>query len=82
MREWAQQVGNLTAKRRDGASNNEAVVRKLYRMAIHGSIQAARVIAMLTGDIPIRQSTLSILAPGEKMPQLILDRKRDGETMP
>jgi hypothetical protein len=73
--EWAAQIGGLTAQRRGGMSNAEAVVRKLYKMAIHGSLAASKLLMEMMGELPKGKGTLAML-DGGKLPLLIIDRPR------
>ena len=73
--EWAAQIGGLTAQRRGGMSNTEAVVRKLYKMAIHGNLAAAKLLAEMTGELPKGKGMSAMLADG-KLPILIIDKPR------
>ena len=74
--EWAAQIGGMTARRRGGMCNAEAVVRKLYKMAMHGSLAAAKLLAEMMGELPKGKGTLAML-DGGKLPTLIIDRPRD-----
>ena len=73
--EWAAQIGDMTSPRRGGMSNNEAVARKLYRMAIHGNLAAARLLLEVMGELPKGKGVLAVL-DGGKLPALIIDRPR------
>ena len=73
--EWAAQIGGLTAQRRGGMSNAEAVVRKLYKMAIHGNLAAAKLLAGMLGELPKGKGAAAMLAGG-KLPILIIDKTR------
>ena len=73
--EWAAQIGDLTAPRRCGMTNNEAVARKLYKMAIHGSLAATRLLLEMTGELPKDKGVRAMLRGG-KLPTLIIDRPR------
>lgn len=73
--EWAAQIGGLTAQRRGGMSNTEAVVRKLYKMAIRGNLAAAKLLAEMTGELPKGKGMSAMLADG-KLPILIIDKPR------
>ena len=72
--EWAAQIGGMTAKRRGGACNAEAVVRKLYKMAIHGSLSAARLLAEMMGELP-KGKNASVILDGGKPLALIIDKR-------
>ena len=72
--EWAAQIGGMTAQRRDGASNAEAVVRKLYKMAIHGCLAAAKLLAEMMGELPKGKKGFAMLEGAP--PLLIIDRPR------
>ena len=73
--EWAAQIGGMTARRRGGMTNGEAVVRKLYKMAIHGSLEASRLLAEMLGEIP--KGRLSVKFQTGELSRLILCRPNE-----
>lgn len=70
--EWAKQLCDTTASRRGGMTNGEAVVRKLYTMAIHGSLAAAKLLAEMMGELP--KGKLTAVFERGILPKLIIDR--------
>ncbi len=70
--EWAKQLCDTTASRRGGMTNGEAVVRKLYTMAIHGSFAAAKLLAEMMGELP--KGKLTAVFERGILPKLIIDR--------
>ena len=76
--DWAAQIGSVSAHRRGGMSNAEAVVRKLYAQALRGSLAAARLLMELTGELRGRGAVKVERISGGKVERLIITLA-DGE---
>ena len=76
--QWAEAIGAARAHRRGGMSNAEAVVRKLYAQALHGSLAAARLLMELTGELRGRGAVKVERISGGKVDRLIITLS-DGE---
>lgn len=77
--QWAEAIGASTAHRRGGMTNAEAVVRKLYETALHGSLAAVRLLAELMGDLHGRGAVKVERISGGKVERLIITLA-DGES--